>query len=115
MGDNGEIINSSLAQTVIAPGESKEVSLVLTKKMDMQGNGVVSNIAEIAESYNEYGVQDIDSVEHNKKSGEDDMSSADLIIGLKTGRVAMYIVLSLAIMVVIGIGAFYVNKKVLKV
>lgn len=115
LGESGEIINSSLAQTVINPGESKEVKLILTKKMDIQGNGVVTNTAEIAESYNEYGVQDVDSVEHNKKSGEDDMSSADLIIGLKTGRVAMYIVLSLVIMIAIGFGAFYVNKKVLKV
>lgn len=115
LGESGEIINSSLAQTVINPGESREVKLILTKKMDIQGNGVVTNTAEIAESYNEYGVQDVDSIEHNKKSGEDDMSSADLIIGLKTGRIAMYIVLSLVIMVAIGVGAFYVNKKVLKI
>lgn len=115
LGDNGEIINASLAEQVINPGESKEVTLVLTKKMDESGNGVVSNIAEIAESYNEYGVKDVDSVEHNKKSGEDDMSSADLIIGLKTGRVVMYITLSLVIMIAIGAGAYYISKKVLKI
>lgn len=115
VGENGEIINASLAETVINPGESKEITLVLTKQMDANGNGVVSNSAEIAESYNEYGIKDIDSTEHNKKSGEDDMSSADLIIGLKTGRVVMYIGISLVIMVAIGITAVYINNKVLKI
>lgn len=115
LGEKGEVISSSLANTVINPGESKEIKLVLTKKLDENSNGVVDNTAEIKETYNQYGVKDVDSVENNKKSGEDDMSSATLIIGIKTGRIVMYITLSLAIMVAIGIGAYYVNKKVLKI
>ncbi|MCI8546367.1 MAG: hypothetical protein HFJ44_03950, partial [Clostridia bacterium] len=36
-------------------------------------------------TFNEYAISDIDSVEGNHADGEDDMSSADVIIGIKTG------------------------------
>lgn len=115
LNDNGDLINASLSNTKINPGESKEITLVLTKKMTESGNGIVNNTAEILESYNDYGIADIDSTAGNKLQGEDDMSSADTIIGLKTGREVMYITLTITVIITIGIGAYLVNKKVLKV
>ena len=47
--------------------------------------GLVNNRAEIAESYNELGKVDIDSTENNQANGEDDLGSADVIIGISTG------------------------------
>lgn len=112
--DNGHIYNSSLANTKIAPGESKEVTLLLSKVMTENSLGVIRNSAEIYESYNDYGIEDIDSTAGNAIESEDDMSSADLITSIRTGRTVTFIGLTLIIVVIIGAGAYVINKKVLR-
>ena len=47
----GKLYNSSLANEKIAPGETKTLTLVLTKQMTENNTGTVNNLAEIAESY----------------------------------------------------------------
>ena len=59
--------------------------------MTEDNTGNVNNIAEIAEDYNIYGVSDTNSTPLNKAQGENDMSSADAIITVKTGEVFIYI------------------------
>ena len=51
-GANGTVYNSSLANTVINPGKSKTVTLILTKNMNNDDFGVFSNSAEIYEASN---------------------------------------------------------------
>lgn len=111
----GEIVNSSIGKEIIEPGESKEVKLILTKQMTENGTGIVSNKAEIGESWNEKGLVDKDSVAGNRVDGEDDQSKADVLIGIGTGRMILYIGVTMVLLGVIGAGAYYVNKKVLKV
>ena len=48
---------------------------------------------EIVNSYNELGLTDINSTEGNKVKGENDMSSADVIISIKTGQVVTTVIL----------------------
>ena len=112
---NGELISNELANDLINPGETREIKLVLTKQMTDDGIGNVSNKAEIKETYNEAGLPDIDSVEGNKVDGEDDISKADVILAVETGTTITYIGLTLVIVIAIGVGAYLVNKKVLKV
>ncbi|MBP3255371.1 MAG: hypothetical protein J6M60_02640 [Clostridia bacterium] len=109
-----EILNSSLADTLLKPGETKEVTLVLTKKMSSESLGLMSNTAEIYESYNDLGLKDIDSKVANKATEEDDISSADILITVKTGEAIMFVALSLGIIAVIGISAIIIKKKVLR-
>ena len=80
-----DLYTKSLANARIEPGEVKEIKLVLTKTMTTDNVGLVNNRAEIAESYNELGKVDIDSTENNQANGEDDLGSADVIIGISTG------------------------------
>ena len=80
-----ELYTKKFANEPINPGEEKEVKLVLTKTMTSENTGVVNNRAEIAEDYNEYGNVDINSTPNNNISGENDMGSADVIIGISTG------------------------------
>ena len=80
-----DLYTKSLANARIEPGEVKEIKLVLTKTMTSDNVGLVNNRAEIAESYNELGKVDIDSTENNQANGEDDLGSADVIIGISTG------------------------------
>ena len=106
------LYNTSLANTKLEPGETKTLSLTLIKTMTEENTGLVNNTAEIGESYNEYGIADIDSTAGNKVKGEDDMGSADVIIGVKTGAMITYISWIIAILAVIGIAGYFVNRSV---
>ena len=113
--NNGDLYNSSLANTKIEPGQSKEISLTLIKKMTDTNTGIVNNNAEIYEVYNEEGKQDVDSIAGNKVSGEDDMSSADLVISVKTGDAIIYtIIISSIICIVLAVSIYYIRKIVLR-
>lgn len=111
---NKNIETRTLADTIINPGESQTITLILTKNMNENGNGIYCNTAEIAEDYNEYGQADSDSTPGNNKEGEDDQSSANVILGLKTGGPVTYITLTLSIMALICVAAYEINKRVLK-
>lgn len=113
MNENGTIYNSSLANTKIQPGESKEVTLVLTKAVNANSLGTINNTAEIYEAYNDQGIKDYDSTPGNKASNEDDLSSADIVLSIKTGRQVMFVGLTLTIISIIGISAYFIKKKVL--
>ncbi len=108
------LYNISLANEKIVAGESKEVMLTLTKAMTEDNTGLINNTAEIAESYNELGIADSKSTPGNKAQGESDYGSADAILSLKTGG-EVYIVITIAVVVILGVIAFVViRKKILK-
>lgn len=109
------IETNALEKELINPGESKTVTLVLTKNMTENGNGIYSNTAEIAEAYNDYAKEDSDSTPGNNKEGEDDQSSTNVILGLKTGGPITYITLTITIMALVSIAAYEINKRVLKI
>lgn len=108
------LYNASLANTKLLAGESRTVTLLLTKAMTENNTGRINNTAEIAEQYNEEGTQDVNSTPGNKVQGENDMGSADVIISIKTGSIATYITLTIVLIAAIGAGAYFVNKKVMK-
>ena len=105
LGTNGEVYNTSLANTIIKPGETKEVTLVLTKKMTESGTGIVHNTAEIAEVYNEYGVDNIINNDTTR-------SAADVVIAVKTGKGITYVSLIFVIIAFMGVGIYFINNKV---
>lgn len=111
---DGNIYNSSLSNTELKPGETKEVTLTLTKTMTTSNTGVVNNNAEIYEVYNEQGLSDRDSTPANKKAKEDDLGSADIVIGVKTGDAIFYTIL-IASIICLAMGAviFVIIKKIL--
>lgn len=114
VGANGtDLYNAALANTLILPGETKEVKLLLTKKITDSNMGIINNTAEILESYNDLGLEDIDSTPANKVQNEDDYSSADAIIGIKTGEVYVYILITIITVALFGVGIYLINKKVL--
>ena len=111
---DGRLYNASLSNERIEPGESKELTLTLTKKMTENNTGLISNTAEIAESYNEQGIKDKDSTENNNATGEDDLGRADVILSIKTGQVISTIGIILASIAIIGFGSFIVIRLLKK-
>ncbi len=101
MDGNKVLHNKSIADQVIKPGETK--------------TGTIENIGEIGSSRNLLGIAEHDSIAGNKKAGEDDMSTASLIVSIATGSPIMYIGIVVATMIVLGLGIYIINKKVLKV
>ena len=97
------LYNKSLANTKIEPGETKEVTLVLTKTMTDSNTGLVNNKAEIIDSSNELGIQ-------GKTSQK---GSANVIISVSTGALANYVATTVITLIVLAGLAYLVNKKYL--
>ena len=98
------LYTKSLENTIINPGEEKEVKLILTKTMTENNLGLVNNRAEIYQDYNQYGESDIDSTPNNQAQDEDDFGTTDVIIQIATGGTTIaYILLALVNLVLIGV------------
>ncbi len=100
-GDN--LYNTSLANTKIEPGETKELTLVLTKKMTDSNTGLVNNKASIEETSNDFGA----------KNESKDKGSADVIISVSTGALVNYVATTVVTLVILAGLALLVNKKFL--
>ena len=84
IGSDGNIYTRVLEDTMLEPGESKELSLILIRNVTETNTGLLHNSCEIASAINDMGILDIDSTPENKLD-EDDYSFADSIIGVSTG------------------------------
>lgn len=113
-GTDGNLYTKALANTELVSGQSQEVKLVLTKQMTTENTGNVSNTAEIAEDFNIYGVSDKNSTPKNKAQNEDDISTADLIITVKTGETLIYLSAIIISILAGGAIAFVVYERVIK-
>ncbi len=105
-GSDGMLYNNELSNTVINPGDTKQVTLTLEKQMNGEETGTIRNTANIQEIKNLSGIDDEDN-SNNK-------DTAEVILSIKTGSPAMYISISLMCIAIIGTGAYIINKKVLK-
>lgn len=74
----GIITTDQLKDTLLQPGESKVVTVLLTWKNSQDNMGLKVNVAEISKDYNEFNTPDIDSTPDNKADGEDDIDDAQL-------------------------------------
>ena len=108
------LYNTSLANTKIEAGETKTITLTLTKAMTENNVGLVNNTAEIADSYNELGLADSNSTPANKVQGENDMGVANVIIGIKTGEIILYSSLIGFVIVILGATIIVLQNKKMK-
>ena len=108
--DENKLHNISLANEIINPGETKTVTLTLVKTMNENNVGTTVNTAEIAKASNDLLISDKDSTANNKANGEDDISTAELIISIKTG-VGLAIGIGLIIIIVLVISAIIIIVK----
>ena len=108
---NNALYTTTLGNDIINPGESRTVTLTLTKTMG-EDNLVTRNNAEIYEAYNNFGLEDSNSTPGNNVSGENDMGSADVIVSIRTGGVVyMTIGVIIAIIVLAGVVTGIIVKR----
>ncbi len=112
---SGEYIyTNSLAENRIEAGETKELKLIVTKKMTESNTGLVNNTAELTSVANLQNIEDIDSIPGNKQTKEDDIGNANVIISVKTGAVISYITITLLITGVFFLAVFGITTKIIK-
>ncbi len=109
-GTDGNIYTNCLAKQVINPGESKEITLILTKKMTEDNVGTTINTAEISKASNMQNVIDRDSTPKNKNASEDDFSKADIIICIKTGANNAFINIGGLLIIILGLSLYLIKK-----
>ena len=112
--EGANLVNTSLANTKIEPGESKELTLIMTKQMTENNTGLINNTAEIVDVFNNQGVKDIDSTPGNNIGGEDDIGSADVILGIKTGEIVMTVLNIVIFTTMLSIAAYFIIKKIMR-
>lgn len=112
---DGKIVTQALATTLLKPGESSEVEVLLTWINGNNNLGLKVNVAEISKDKNDSNTPDIDSVPNNKKPGEDDIDDAPVILATKTGELlnTNYIILITGSLSIIGAGVILIKKYVL--
>lgn len=110
--NGSDLRNTELSKEIIKPGETKFITLTLIKSMTENSTGVTVNTAEISKSSNDLNIKDRDSTEANKMQGEDDISTAEIIISIRTGAVKVIGITTIIIILVgIVIGVYIVKRK----
>ncbi len=112
---DGKIVTNALANTLLNPGESAEVEVLLTWINGNNNMGLKVNVAEISEDKNDSDTPDIDSTPNNKKPGEDDIDDAPVILATKTGELinTEYIILTTVTLTILSAGVILIKKYVL--
>ena len=113
--DEGDNVISTelLKDTLLQPGESATVKVILRWINGEDNLGQKTNIAEISKDKNDKGVPDRDSTPDNKKEGEDDIDDAPVILTISTGLLEHpmeYIGISLIILTILGVGVIGIKK-----
>lgn len=103
LGSDGMLYNESLKDTVVKPGEKKELRLVLTRQMNSDNTGVLSNKAILEELQNVQGLQD---------DANNNVSTHEILILVGTGGRTVAIIGSI-VAIILAI-VLYTNRDKLK-
>ena len=110
--EDGKVITDQLKDTLLQPGESATVEIILTWINNKNNLGEKVNWAEINKDDNEYDSPDIDSTPGNNEKGEDDIDRAPVILSVVTGSTPTYITLALVSISMIAAGVVLIKKFV---
>ncbi|MCI8383718.1 MAG: hypothetical protein HFJ33_02450 [Clostridia bacterium] len=100
---DGNLITKKLANQIIEPSETKNITLVVNQKMNKENTGNITNIAKISKDSSN------DLSKNNSKE-----SKAELMISIKTGKVLLYLSFTIIITGMIAVGIYLIKKKVLQ-
>ena len=102
-----------LADTLLQPGESATISILLTWINDPNNMGLKTNIAEISQDDNDSDTPDIDSTPDNFTDGEDDIDDAPVMLTVALGDTQIYIGLGFVVVAMLTGGIWAIKRYVL--
>ena len=95
--ETGELaVTRELENIELKPGEEKEITVTVETTMDKVMNKVLSNRFEILETSNNLGVKDINSVEGNNSTNENDNVALDVIVNRDYTLIMIAIIAAIA-------------------
>ena len=111
----GKVVTDQLKDTLLQPGESAEVEILLTWINGKDNLGLKVNVAEISKDRNDSNTKDIDSTPDNKIEDEDDIDDAPVILITKTGEGIdiQYIILAVGCLSILTVGIIFIKKYVI--
>jgi uncharacterized repeat protein (TIGR01451 family) len=109
---NNVISTTLLENTLLKPGESATVTVLLTWINGSDNLGLKTNTAEISKDFNDKDVPDRDSTPDNKITGEDDIDDAPVILAVKTGGETTYYLLAFVSLITVAGGILLIKKFV---
>lgn len=110
--NDGILHNTSLAKDEIQMGQDRRVSLVLMKTLNENNIGTTVNIAEIGNATNDLGIIDKNSTSSNRNSKENDISTAENIVSIQTGKeMTLSVVAVIIVLSTIGTVIFIIKRK----
>ena len=107
------VATKQLENTLLQPGESATVSILLTWINDPNNMGLKTNIAEISQDYNDSHTPDIDSTPDNFEDGEDDIDDAPVMLTIALGDTKIYIGLGFIVVAMLAGGIWAIKRYVL--
>ena len=110
---NNVISTKQLENTLLQPGESATVEVILTWINGPENLALKTNTAEISQDKNEYGVPDRDSTPDNRKDGEDDIDIAKVILAISTGSIKTYFSLAAGLLSIVLVGVVLIKKFII--
>lgn len=110
MGDDKNLYSVALIDKLLNPEDTATLKLVLTKQMTNSNTGTIVNLAEIYEATNEANVEDINSTPGDKKEKQNDMAKVEVLIAVKTGTIAIYILLWVLVFAILIYGTYKIKK-----
>ena len=110
---NNVISTKQLENTLLQPGQSETVEVILTWINGSENLALKTNIVEISDDSNEYDVPDRDSTPDNKIDGEDDIDIAKVILAITTGIAKTYFTLTFGLLAIVVVGVVLIKKFVI--
>ena len=105
----GVISTTQLENTLLQPGETATVDVILTWINGQDNMGLKVNTAEISKDSDD----DIDSTPDNKVPKEDDIDDAPVMLSIKTGEMRIYFLISGIVLITLAGGIILIKKFVL--
>lgn len=114
MGKDGYLYTISLADEMINQGESKDIKLVLVKKIDENGLGLIRGKAEFKTTYSEAGLKKIRAKSARFINSENEITMSDLIIVKKVNvKILSVIGITIGIFGLLVIIAYEIKQNVI--
>ena len=113
---DGRVVTHQLENTLLEPGQTETVTILLTWINKTDNLGLKTNIAEITEHTDKKGqtITDIDSTPNNKVPDEDDIDDATVMLTIKTGAATVYTGVIIGVISILGVGILSIKKYVLR-
>ena len=111
--EDGTITTDYLKDTLLQPGETADVTVVLTWMNSEENLGEKVNYAEISEDYNDYGAPDKDSTPNNFTDvpKEDDEDGDKVMLQVRTGsQNIIYVAIAVGVITIIAGGIVVIKK-----